>query len=138
MKTKDFIKEYWGKTELGRRMLESEFVSDSDLLFLIPNNVKRRHGIPAARVAKRGRKAKKYKEQRRRKILSFKLWELISEIIEEIIPKTWNKEYFQSFVDIKDMPFGDQHIFFAENKAANYTKNYEIDRRLRDARDNLT
>lgn len=39
-KTKKLIHDYWGRTEFGQKMILSDFVSDDDLLFLIPGNVK--------------------------------------------------------------------------------------------------
>lgn len=36
------IHKYWSRTELGRKMIDSNNVSESDLLFLIPNNVKKK------------------------------------------------------------------------------------------------
>ena len=41
MKNKEFIYEYWGRTRLGKEMIKSSNISDSDLLFLMPNNVKK-------------------------------------------------------------------------------------------------
>lgn len=46
-----YIYEYWGRTEFGRKMIKSDRVSESDLLFLMPNNVKKMHGLPMTRVA---------------------------------------------------------------------------------------
>ena len=54
---KEFIYEYWNKTKLGKAMIKSNNVSESDLLFLIPNNVKRMHGLPLTRTF--GKKKKK-------------------------------------------------------------------------------
>lgn len=112
MTNKDFIYEYWSHTELGKQMIASDQVSESDLLFLMPNNIKRRHGLPLTRVAKRGRKKRKYKGQRKRFILSFKLFELISETIDETIYDTWkNSEFFDKFVDSKKLSLGDKNLF---------------------------
>ena len=41
MYDKQFIYEYWSRTELGRAMIKSENISENDLLFLMPNGVKR-------------------------------------------------------------------------------------------------
>ena len=57
MKNRKFIYEYWGRTRLGREMIKSNNVSESDLLFLIPNNVKRMRGLPLTRIS--GKKKKK-------------------------------------------------------------------------------
>ena len=101
-----FVYEYWNRTELGRKMIASDSVSDSDLLFLIPNNVKRRHGLQVTRTY--GKRKSVIKRNRKRKILSFKLFDLISDLIKELIPQACNEEFFMEFVDIKDMSLGDK------------------------------
>lgn len=102
-----FVYQYWRRTELGRRMIESENVSESDLLFLIPNNVKRMRGLPANRTIRKHKK-KQYKNARKRFILSFRLFDLISEIIEETICSQWkSNDFIQEFVDYKNVSIGD-------------------------------
>lgn len=100
-KQKYFVYEYWNKTELGRKMIASDSVSDSDLLFMIPNNVKRMHGLPASRTY--GKRKSIIKRDRKRRISSFRLFDLISEIIEETLPKTYDNEWFGEFVDFKNV-----------------------------------
>lgn len=100
-KQKLFVYEYWNKTELGRKMIASDSVSDSDLLFMIPNNVKRMHGLPASRTY--GKRKSIIKRNRKRIISSFRLFDLIGEIIEETLPKTYNNEWFGEFVDFKNV-----------------------------------
>lgn len=103
---KKFIYEYWSRTDLGKRMIESDYVSESDLLFLIPNNVKRMHGLPLTRNS-RGKRSKNSKDLRRKHILSYKLFKLIEEIVEETICSHWtNNDFFQEFVDIRDCEWG--------------------------------
>ena len=104
-KQKSFVYEYWSKTELGRKMIASDSVSNSDLLFMIPNNVKRMHGLPASRTY--GKRKSVIKRNRKRQISSFRLFDLISEIIEKTLPKTYNNEWFGEFVDFKNMEFVD-------------------------------
>ena len=109
MRNKEFIYEYWGKTELGRSMIASNNVSESDLLFLIPNNVKRMHGLPLTRIS--GKKKRKQKEQRKRFILSFKLFDIIENIVEETLgSKFSNNEFFGEFVEVKNLNLGDKDI----------------------------
>ena len=108
MKNKEFIYEYWGRTRLGREMIKSNNVSESDLLFLIPNNVKRMHGLPLTRIS--GKKKKKQKEQRKRFILSFKLFDIIEEMVEEILCSQWSdNEFFDEFVEVKNLNIGDKN-----------------------------
>jgi hypothetical protein len=102
MYNKEFIYEYWGRTKLGRKMIASNHVSESDLLFLIPNNVKKRHGLPLTRIF--GEKKIEYKNQRRKFIFSFPLFDIIEEIIEEqLCSKFSQNEFFEQFVDVKNM-----------------------------------
>ena len=108
MKNKEFIYEYWGRTRLGREMIKSNNVSESDLLFLIPNNVKRMHGLPITRIS--GKKKRKQKEQRKRFILSFKLFDTIEDIVEEILcPEWFDNEFFGEFVEVKNLDIGDKN-----------------------------
>ena len=101
-----FVYEYWSKTELGQKMIASENVSDGDLLFLIPNNVKRMHGLPVTRTL--GKKKRQNKNQRKRFILTFRLFDLIEEIVEETSGSTLhNCDFFGQFVDVKDLTLGD-------------------------------
>lgn len=102
-----FVHEYWGRTDFGRRMLESEFVSDLDLLFLIPNNVKRRNGLPTTRIC--GKNKRKQKRDRRRIILNFPVFNVISIIIEETLPRQID-EQFGTFAEIKDISIGDKNV----------------------------
>ena len=109
MKNKEFIYEYWGRTELGRAMIKSNNVSESYLLFLIPNNVKRMHGLPLTRIS--GEKKRKQKEQRKRFILSFKFFDIIEDIVEETLgSKFSNNEFFGEFVEVKNLNLGDKDI----------------------------
>ena len=100
-----FVYEYWSRTEFGRKMIASESVSYSDLLFMIPNNVKRIHHLPAIRIA--GRNKARQKRERRRHILAFKLWDLISETIDNVLGTTFeSNEFFSKFVDFKKLDLG--------------------------------
>lgn len=109
-KQKSFVYEYWNKTELGQAMIASSSVSDSDLLFLIPNNVKKMHGLPVTRMS--GKKKRKKKIQRKRLILSFKLFDLIEEVVERTIVSTWSQnDFFDKFVDVKNLAIVNKHKF---------------------------
>jgi hypothetical protein len=104
-----FVYEYWSRTELGRKMIASDSVSDSDLLFMIPNNVKRMHGLPASRTY--GKRKSIIKKNRKHRISSFRLFDLMCEIIEETLPKTYNNEWFDKFVDVKGVEIGEKNVF---------------------------
>lgn len=109
MKNREFIYEYWGKTEFGKEMIKSNNIFESDLLFLIPNNVKRTYGLPLTRIS--GKKKKKQKEQRKRFILSFKFFDIIEDIIEETLCSQWsNNEFFNKFIEVKNLNIDDKNI----------------------------
>lgn len=109
MRNKEFIYEYWSRNRLGRYMIKSNHVSESDLLFLIPNNVKRMHGLPLTRI--HGKKKRKQKDQRKRFILSFKLFDIIEDIVEETLCSKWSdNEFFGEFVEVKNLNLGDKDM----------------------------
>jgi len=94
-------------------MIESDCVSESDLLFLIPNNIKRMHGLPVTRIS--AKRKSKYKHWRKRQILGFKFFEFIEEIIDEILPKRLTDEFFGQFVDVNNIAIGDKYEFVCPN-----------------------
>lgn len=99
------IHKYWSRTELGRKMIDSNNVSESDLLFLIPNNVKKKYGLPLTRIS--GKEKRKQKRQKKRFIKSFGLFDLIEETIEKNIYSKWDtNEFFEQFVDFKEVRYG--------------------------------
>ena len=109
MKNKEFIYEYFSKTRLGREMIKSIHVTESDLLFLIPNNVKRKHSFPLTRIS--GKKKRKQKEQRKKFILSFKLFDIIEEVVEDTLHFEWSdSEFFNEFAEVKNLNIGDKNI----------------------------
>ena len=97
----EFVYEYWSKTELGRKMIANERVSYSDLLFLIPNNIKRRHKLPTTRIHGKNKSTKK--KWRRKRILSSELFDIIEETIEELLPTKITNEFFDTFVEFKNV-----------------------------------
>ena len=106
-KHKSLIHKYWSRTELGRNMIDSNNVSESDLLFLTPNNVKKRYGLPLTRIS--GKEKRKQKRQRKRFIMSFGLFDLIEETIEKNVCSKWStNEFFEQFVDFKNVTIGDE------------------------------
>lgn len=109
-KQRSFVYKYWNRTELGREMIASSSVTDSDLLFLIPNNVKKMHGLPVTRTF--GKKKRKRKNQRKKHILSFKLFNLLEEIVDKTIVSTWSQnDFFDKFVEVKNLAIGDKNKF---------------------------
>lgn len=104
----NYIYEYWGRVELVRRMIESNCISESDLLFLMPNNVKKMHGLPMTRIS--AKRKSKYKRLRKRQILLYKSYKVLEEIIEETMPKLAG-EFIDRLVDIKNVSIGDKCDF---------------------------
>lgn len=101
-KHKSLIHKYWSRTELGKKMIASNNVSESDLLLLMPNNVKKTYGLPLTRTS--CKKKRKQKRQRKRFIMSFRLFDLIEETIEKTIYSKWStNEFFGQFVDFKNV-----------------------------------
>lgn len=90
------IHSYWSKTEFGNMMIKSDCVSDSDLLFLIPNNKKKIIGLPMTRLGDKHNK-RRYKNNRCRKIVVFKMFDALEDLIEEKL-SVFN---FDNFVDYK-------------------------------------
>ena len=100
-KQKSFVYKYWNKTELGRKMIASSLISDSDLLFLIPNNIKKMQGLPISRMT--GKKKRKQKEQRKKFILLSKLFYIVVDMVEETLYSKWSdNEFFGEFVEVKN------------------------------------
>lgn len=109
-KQKSFVHKYWSRTKLGQAMIASDSVSDSDLLFLIPNNVKRRNGLPVTRTY--GKRKSVIKKKRKHQILLFKSFDLISKIVEKTITEKFNSDNFiTDFVDVKNVDIGDKCYF---------------------------
>ena len=82
-------------------MIKSDIVSESDLLFLIPNNIKKMHGLPLTRIS--GKRKRKQKEQKRKFILTFKCFEILENVIEETLNAKFSDDtFFTNFVDFKN------------------------------------
>lgn len=105
---KELILQYWSKTDIGKKMILSNHVSYSDLLFMIPNNVKRRYGLPSTRTC--GKRKSQIKRNRRHRIRAFNLFDILVEVIEDQFSETFDVKYFQNFVDIHNMDQGDFKI----------------------------
>ena len=109
------IHSYWSKTEFGNMMIKSDYVSDSDLLFLIPNNKKKIIGLPMTRLGDKHNK-RRYKNNRCRHIVAFKMFDILEEVIEQKISKL----NFDNFVDYKDIRFGDKCNFTVKKEIIGY------------------
>ena len=108
MKAKEVIQRYFSKTELGSRIINSDFISENDLLFLIPNNFKRRLGLKPTRVF--NRRKSNSKQNRRHHILGWQYYELIQQIIDEMLADYFNQgSFIVDLVDVKNILEGDKN-----------------------------
>lgn len=94
--------DYWNKKERGRAMIKSNSVSDSDLLFLIPNNKKKILGLPLTRLGKKCKK-REYKKRRTRHINNFGLFDCLAQVLEDRFGDFFQKEFVTNFVNVKDV-----------------------------------
>ena len=108
MKAKEVIHRYFSKTELGLRIINSNFISENDLLFLIPNNFKRRLGLKPTRVF--NRRKSNSKQNRRHHILGWQYYELIQQTINEMLEDYFNQgSFIVDLVDVKNILEGDKN-----------------------------
>ena len=98
------VQEYWGKTDFGKKALSFPVLSTEDWYFLIPNNVKRRNGLPTTRISKKRKSAYK---KRYKQFLSFKLFNIVDSIVEEMINNNIDN-FYNNFVEVKDLELGDK------------------------------
>lgn len=98
------IHNYWNKTEFGKMMIKNNKISDSDLLFLIPNNKKKILGLPMTRLWDK-RNKKKYRANKRKNIMTFKMFDILEKNIEQ---RFLNINFSDNFVNYKDLKFGRQ------------------------------
>ena len=105
---KEFVYKYWArKGDLGKAMIESNNVTYEDLLFLIPNNVRKVHRLPLTRIRGSHKRIKKY--SMKIAILNFKMYDMLEETVNKLIEEKFsNENYFAKFMDFKDKSLGDQ------------------------------
>lgn len=99
---KDFVYNFWRrKGDLGTAMINSNNISYDDLLFLIPNNMRKAHGLPLTRV--RGSRKRIKKNRMKIAILTFKAYDIFEEIIDNLIKEKFsNENYFTNFTDFRN------------------------------------
>jgi hypothetical protein len=107
------IRKYWSRTEVGRDFLESGLFSESDLLFLMPNNVRKLHSLPMTR--KHGKRGRKRILQRKRRLFENEMWAVIQGAIEQHVEAMFKTGVaFDRFASIQDFPGGDRTEFYKE------------------------
>lgn len=94
---KEKICKYFLKYPFGISLLRG--LSEQDLLFLMPNNAKRRLGFPMTRVAKRGRKARDFKRIRK-KVLAY---HNVFAWVEAKVPVRINEEFDKTLGNMADV-----------------------------------
>lgn len=104
---KELIYKYHSKTELGKMMTMSKSITYSDLLFMMPNNVKRRYGLPVTRTY--GKRKSDIKRIRRHRILSVKVFDILEELVQELLLEKFQEETFiAGLIDVKNVSTGDK------------------------------
>lgn len=98
---KDFVYNFWRrKGNLGIEMINSNNISYDDLLFLIPNNMRKAHGLPLTRI--RGSRKRIKKNRMKIAILTFKVYDIFEKTINNLIEEKFsNENYFISFTDFR-------------------------------------
>ena len=62
------------------------------------------HGLPMTRVSKKDKS--NFKRNIKMHILSYKFFDLIEEMITDMLPQKLNNEFFDKFVDVKNVEVG--------------------------------
>lgn len=97
---KEKICKFFLKYPFGVSLLKQ--CSEQELLFLMPNNVKRRLGFPMTRVARRGLCSRKYKNRRRKALAC----QCVYEWVEQKVIAQFNaaiKERFSNLIEVKEI-----------------------------------
>ena len=72
--------------------------------------------MPITRIS--GKKKRKQKEQRKRFILSFKLFDIIENIVDETLCSKWSdNEFFNEFVEVKNLNIVDENKYLGVDLA---------------------
>lgn len=101
----EWVKLYYSQNEILKEIYDSGDFIDDELLYLFNNNTLKRLGFPM----KRGGKRRKYKY---RKLMTWHLFNIIEEIIDNTLHKEWiNNNFFNRFVDFNQLKIGDENIY---------------------------
>lgn len=93
----EYIKQYYYQNELLRKLYDSGVFTDDELLYIFDNNKLKRLGFPM----KRGGKKFRYKQWK--KLFDWRLFHILEETISERVERFVGNNFFQNFVDIKDV-----------------------------------
>ena len=119
-KCRELIEEYWSR-KVDYTILDMRRLPESDLLFLIPNNVKRRYGLPLTRID--GGKKKQQKQKRKQRIIRDRMFLIIEDSIDNYISHLWPGDFFEQFVDIKHIGEEEPYVFVKPDLPTHYLYN---------------
>lgn len=97
---KEKICKFFLKYPFGISLLRK--CSEQELLFLMPNNTKRRLRFPMTRVARRGLRSREYKNHRRKALA----YQCVYEWVEQNVIAQFNeaiKERFSNLIEVKEI-----------------------------------
>lgn len=107
------------KNWLIKEFYERKNFSNEELLYLFPNNKLKRNGLPM----KKG--GSKKKREKRKIIRSQHLFNVIEDVIDEIICSKWqDNSFFGEFVEFKNVNIGDKNEFYVSNYVDKYVDKY--------------
>lgn len=86
----EWVKLYYYQNEILKEIYDSGDFTDDELLYLFNNNTLKRLGFPM----KRGGKRRKYKYRKFRKLMTWHLFNLIEETIDNTLHKKWMTNFF--------------------------------------------
>lgn len=107
-KEAELVRIWWGRRDVGRRILKSGRFSESELLRLIPNNWKRMHGLPVTRVL--GKKKRDRKDKWKKPLFESEVYRIAAEIIAETLTKKAEDTYSR-FADVRHIGLGEESDF---------------------------
>lgn len=102
-----------------KEFYERKNFSNEELLYLFPNNKLKRFGLP---MKKGGLKKKRIKRQM---IRSQHLFNIIEDVFEDTLGQYVENEFFQKFVDFRDIDKGDTDVFDVDSYEDNYKSKWE-------------
>lgn len=97
---------------LFKEMYEAGAWDESDILFLIPNNQKRRLGLPLTHI--QGRNKRQKKNHKQHYIYANKSFSVFEEQIDKLLNSEWFQDaadkFFDCFVDLRNCAEGEEEV----------------------------
>lgn len=107
------------KNRLLKELYERNNFSNEELLYLFPNNKLKRFGLP---MKKGGAKKKRKKRQMLR---SQPMFNIIEDVIEDLLNKSHLDKFFNQFVDYRYLNIGEENVFYVSDNKDNYKNKWE-------------